>query len=78
VKSCGNEFREEREPYSLFSSVSVQYPNSTQNEVKLATSRPKKYIQGVSKIPVLTLTRSRTCQMKRFFYLNFLRKSFRN
>jgi hypothetical protein len=36
------------------------------------------YIQGVSKIRVLILTRGRACQIKRFFYLNFLRKSVRN
>jgi uncharacterized membrane protein len=32
------------------------------------------YIQGESKMRVLILTRSRACQMKRFFYLNVLQK----
>jgi hypothetical protein len=36
------------------------------------------YIQGVFEIPVLILTRNRACEMKRFFYLNFLRKSVTN
>jgi hypothetical protein len=35
-------------------------------------------IQGVSGIRVLISIRSRACEMKRFFYLNILRKSVPN
>jgi hypothetical protein len=55
-------------------SVSLSEYYDSYDDFKSATL----YIQGVFKMRVLILTPSRDCEMKRFFYLNFLRKRVTN